>query len=247
MAQPSKSNNQRNIQVVGTLISLGLLGFVLLRQDWQELLRLTAGIPIAVFVLGIALIVIRVIAHAMRWLILLRAQQIDLGITATLRLQWACLYAGNFLPTSVGGDVVRLYGVLPASPSRVVAVASIAVDRALGVIGMLFVLPFSIPLVSSIFGGAIAGLFLSRQVLMDRVQSVIDRLKQALSLWASKPLSLLLALLASFVGIICFLLAMYALALALNIPVNFAQVAGATALTYYIALIPFSINAYGIR
>ena len=247
MTQPSRSKSQRSIQVIGTAISLGLLGIVLLRQDWRELLRLAAGIPITVFVLGIALIAMRVIAHAMRWLTLLRAQQIDLGITATLRLQWAGLYAGNFLPTSVGGDVVRLYGVLPASPNKVVAVASIAVDRMLGVIGMLFVLPFSIPLLSSIFTGTAAGLALGRPTLMDRVRSAIDRLKQALSLWASKPLSLIVALSASLIGILCFLLAIYLLALALEIPVNFVEVAGATALTYYIALIPFSINAYGIR
>ena len=247
MAQPTKSNNQRRIQIIGTAISLGLLGFVLLRQDWRELLRLAAGIPVYVFVLGTSLIAIRVIAHAMRWLALLRAQEINLGIIATLRLQWAGLYAGNFLPTSVGGDVVRLYGVLPSSPSKVVAVASIAVDRALGVIGMLFLLPFSIPLLNSIFAGTAAGLVQGRPGLMDRLRSAIERLKQALSLWASRPLSLLLALSASFVGIISFLLAIYALALALEIPVNLAEVAGATALTYYIALIPFSINAYGIR
>lgn len=112
---------------------------------------------------------------------------------------------------------------------------------------MLFVLPFSIPLLSSIFTGTAAGLALGRPVLMDRVRSAIDRLKQALSLWASKPLSLLVALSASLIGILCFLLAIYLLALALEIPVNFVEVAGATALTYYIALIPFSINAYGIR
>lgn len=247
MAQRSNPDNRRKLQLVGTAVSLGLLVILLTRQDWQELLRLAASIPIWVFVAGTTLLMVRVVAHGMRWLVLLRAQGIDLEISETLRLQWAGIYAGNFLPTSVGGDVVRLYGVLPASPSKVVAAASIVVDRLLGVIGMVFVLPFSLPLINSIFSGTAPGLVLASSDLMDRVGGAFARFKQALALWASKPRSLLLALSASWVGILCFLLMIWLLVRALEMPVNLVDVAGASALTYYIALIPFSINSYGIR
>ena len=180
----------------------------------------------------------------MRWLSLLRAQGVHLGVAATLRLQWAGFFAGNFLPTSVGGDVVRLYCVLPMSPSKVVALASIAVDRAMGVIGMLFFLPFSIPLLTSMFAGTLS---ISQLGLIERARAAFEHFMQALSLWSRQPRSLFAALMASFVGILCFLLAMYLLAIALGMPVSFADVAGASTLTYFIALIPFSINAYGLR
>ena len=242
-----KPNNQRSLQLIGTMVSLGLLVILVLQQDWRELLRLAALIPVWVFIAGLALLAIRVAAHGLRWLILLRAQHINLGISETLRLQWAGLYAGNFLPTSVGGDVVRLYGVLPASPSKVVAAASIVVDRSLGVIGMLFVLPLSLPLITSIFSGTAAALALDRSALIDRARDAFARFRQALALWASKPWSLVLALIATWVGILSFLLMIWLLARALEISVSFAQVAGAGALNYYFALLPFSINSYGIR
>ena len=228
-------------------MSLGLLVLLLLQQDRRELLRLAVSIPVWVLIAGLTLMAIRVIAHGMRWLALLRAQDIDLGISETLRLQWAGLYAGNFLPTSIGGDVVRLYGVLPASPSKVVAAASIVVDRSLGVIGMLFVLPLGLPLLTSFFYGPAAGLAQGRSSLMDRVRGSFARFRQALALWASKPRTLLLGLTATWVGILSFLLMIWLLAQALEMPVSFAQVAGAGALNYYIALLPFSINSYGIR
>ncbi|MFQ5943723.1 MAG: YbhN family protein [Anaerolineales bacterium] len=247
MAQPPKFKNRRGVQLVGTVVSLGLLVILLLRQDWRELLRLATTIPAWVFIAGLALLAVRVISHGMRWLALLRAQDIQLGISEVLRLQWAGLYAGNFLPTSVGGDVVRLYGVLRASPSKVVAAASIVVDRSLGVIGMLFILPFSLPLWNSIFSGLALGLSLGQSGLMDRTRGAISRFRQALALWASKPQSLLLALSASWVGILSFLLMVWLLVRALEIPVSFVEVAGVGALNYYIALIPFSINSYGIR
>ena len=247
MAKPPKSKSQLSVQLIGTAVSLVLLVLLVLQQDWRELLRLAASIPVWVFIAGLSLLAIRVAAHGVRWLILLRAQHIDLGISETMRLQWAGLYAGNFLPTSVGGDVVRLYGVLPASPSKVVAAASIVVDRSLGVIGMLFVLPLSLPLLTSIFAGPAAALALDGSGLPNRMRAAFARFKQALALWASKPWSLILALVATWVGILSFLLMIWLLARALEIPVSFAQVAGAGALNYYIALLPFSINSYGIR
>ena len=247
MTRRSTPDNRRKLQIIGTAVSLGLLVILLTQQDWRELLRLAASIPVWVFVAGATLLVVRVAVHGMRWRVLLRAQGIDLEISETLRLQWAGFYAGNFLPTSVGGDVVRLYGVLPASPSKVVAAASIVVDRSLGVIGMLFVLPFSLPLLNSMFSGMAAGLAMGGTDLMDRVRAALARFMRALALWATKPRSLLLALFASWVGILSFLLMIWLLATALGMPVNFVQVAGASALTYYIALIPFSINSYGIR
>jgi len=55
------------------------------------------------------------------------------------------------------------------------------------------------------------------------------------------------ALIASWVGILVFFFAIWLLAQGLGIDVSFMQVAGITAVTYFLALIPFTINAYGLR
>lgn len=56
-----------------------------------------------------------------------------------------------------------------------------------------------------------------------------------------------LALLASWVGVACYLGAVWLVAGGLGIPVSLGDVAGATALTYFLTLLPISINGYGLR
>lgn len=233
------------LKIAGTLISLGLLIWLLSRLDLQELLSIAAGVPIAVLVLSIVLLTIRVLAHTFRWRSLLNGQKIDVPYRELLELQYGSFFASNFLPTTIGGDVIRLVGILGRTDNRLGGAASIVVDRAMGVFAMLFVLPLSVPLL----GGFVAslGVAIGNIELPDSLRSAFRRVWDATSLWLKTPASLLVALLASGVGILAYLLFIWTLAGALGIEVSFAQVAGVTAVTYFIALMPFTISAYGLR
>lgn len=235
----------RRLRVAGTAISLGLLAWLLARQDWRTLLESLRSVPISSLILAMSLLAARHFAYTLRWSLLLRAQYIHLEYWSLLGMQYASLFASNFLPTTVGGDVARLAGVLSRAQDKVAGAASVAVDRALGAFGMLFVLPFSWPLISGYLGltpalGAAVGRF-------DSVRRSWVDLKRALRLWMDRPGALVRALVACWVGILCYLLSVWILAMGLDMPVGLAEVAGATGLTYFISLIPFSINAYGLR
>lgn len=226
-------------------MSLGLLVWLLSRLDLPELLKLASGVPIGVLLLSIVLLTARVFAHTFRWRSLLRGQLIDVPYRELLGLQYGSFFASNFLPTTVGGDVIRLVGILGKTSNRVGGAASIVVDRAMGVFAMLFVLPLSFP----ILGGFLAtmGIAIGNVELPESVRSAVRRVWDATALWLKSPASLVVALLASWVGILVFFLAIWLLAQGLGIDVSLTQVAGITAITYFLALIPFTINAYGLR
>jgi uncharacterized membrane protein YbhN (UPF0104 family) len=242
------SDRRRNwLRIAGTAISLVLLIWLLARQDWRELLQLSRSIPVLSLIASLALLYVRMFFHTLRWRSLLSAQDIRLGLAKALRLQLSSLFASNFLPTTVGGDVVRLAGVLPISPNRVAATASILVDRAMGVIGMLFVLPLSWPLVSSMLSGALAAVAVDLSAVSDWLRMALNRLGEAMRLWLRTPTSLGLALLAAWTGILCYIISVWLIVDGLAIQLSFLEVSGAIALTYFVALIPISINAYGLR
>ncbi len=237
----------RLVRIAGTALSILLLVWLLARQDWESLTAGLRSVPITNILLALALLALRHLTFTIRWSILLRAQDIRLPYWSLVRLQFASLFASNFLPTTVGGDVARMAGVLSKSENKLAAAASVAVDRALGAFSMLFVLPFSWPLVAGRLGLAAPLGVLAPGGRVGFLRRWAGRLWSAVRLWAGKPGSLLSALCASWFGVLCFLVAVWGLAQGLGMPVGLRDVAGATGLTYFISLIPFSINAYGLR
>ena len=48
---------------------------------------------------------------------------------------WVSLFFNNFLPSNIGGDVVRIADTAPAAGSKTLATTVILVDRVLGLVG----------------------------------------------------------------------------------------------------------------
>jgi uncharacterized protein (TIRG00374 family) len=89
--------------------------------------------------LAVALVVVDRTLMAYRWIVLLCP--IDPAtrppLTAVIRIFFVSSFAGTFLPASIGGDVVRAFGLsqLRVAPGQ--AVASVLMDRLLGVVSIL--------------------------------------------------------------------------------------------------------------
>jgi uncharacterized protein (TIRG00374 family) len=77
-----------------------------------------------------------------RWRRLLRAQDVDVP-TGTLReSMWVSLFFNNFLPSGIGGDVMRIADTAPAAGSKTLATTVILVDRVIGLAAMILVACF---------------------------------------------------------------------------------------------------------
>jgi len=238
------------IRLAGTILSILLLVWLLWQQDWQVIFDAVKELALWVVIVSFLLLLIRHGWNTARWFILVRAQKIPISFSRALQLVMSGLFVSNFLPSMVGGDVIRIAGILQDSDNRVAGAASVVVDRLVGVFGMLFVLPFSAPLISLVLseGFWVAGLAVSETDQWKiRIKQSFQKLMESLKIWIHQPGWLFLALSASWLGVITYLSGVLLLATEIGIPVSLMDVAGATALTYFITIIPLSINGYGIR
>src|SRR5207244_2352828 len=82
-----------------------------------------------------------------RWQMLLRVQGITLSWLRALGIVMIGLFFNMFLPGLVGGDAVRLYFVFKCAPrQKTPATLSVAMDRILGMLSILFLAGLSVAL-----------------------------------------------------------------------------------------------------
>jgi uncharacterized membrane protein YbhN (UPF0104 family) len=209
-------NLRRVLQVLGTVLAVALLAFILKEEGWDEIIAAMRTVSLADLLLVGVFFSISRLATAARWHILLRSAGIDIRFRETTALTLAGLFASNFLPTTIGGDVVRLAGALQMNFDRAVCLASLAADRLIGMFGMSMAAPLGLAYSwSTLFGAQAAAITLP--VFFHRTVDFIKRTLGAFSIWLKKPASLLLS------------------------------IAGLWSLTYFITLIPISINGYGVQ
>jgi uncharacterized protein (TIRG00374 family) len=101
------------------------------RAAWPSDLRWIA--------LAVSLVVLDRALNAYRWLALLCPIDPRPPAAAVLRVFFVSTFVGTFLPASVGGDVVRAYGLARLRVSTAVALASVLMDRLLGVVAIVLV------------------------------------------------------------------------------------------------------------
>ena len=76
---------------------------------------------------------------AWRWQLLLRVQTIRVGFGHLTNSFLVATFFNNFLPSNIGGDVVRVADTAPYAGSKTVATTIVLLDRVLGLIALLAV------------------------------------------------------------------------------------------------------------
>ncbi len=74
---------------------------------------------------------------AWRWRLLLRIQTIDVGLGTLTKSFLVATFFNNFLPSNIGGDVVRVADTAPFAGSKTLATTVVLIDRILGLIALL--------------------------------------------------------------------------------------------------------------
>lgn len=257
MTPPSPAGRGRAwVRVAGTALGLLLLVYLVRQQSWTEIAAALARIPGWVFALTIVLALLSRVAVVARWWVLLRGAGVRLRWRDAARLTFAGLFASNFLPTTIGGDVVRLAGSLRLPGPAAVYAASIAVDRLVGMAGMVSAAPLGLPAfllwlkagdAAATGSLSVSGVATGWGRLRQWLQRSLSGALEALKLWARQPQWLAGAFGCTWVYM---LLKFAALALffhSLGEPIPFTQVAGLWSLVYFITLVPVSIGGLGLQ
>lgn len=245
------------VRVAGTLIAIGLLVFLLVKQGWQEILAGIRLIPPWILITTIGLTFISRLAVTARWHVLLISAGLAISTRDSLRITFAGLFATNFLPTTIGGDVVRLAGAIRLKFDAAVSAASLVVDRLVGMAGMAMVLPLCLPAVQDLSSNR---LLEDHQVLLlsmtknrtwsawiDKIRASLKKINHAVQLWWNNPKSLLISLAWSWVHMLCVFAILWLLLVGLGESIPLWLIGGLYSLVYFFTLIPVSINGYGLQ
>jgi len=274
---PARHSRARAILVplLKAAVSIALLAVLFSKVDVGRLWSVarTASVPWLLGALG--LYAAMILVSAWRWGLLLQAQRIAhtfAGLTSSFLV---ATFFNNFLPSNIGGDVIRIADTAPAAGSKTVATTVVLIDRGLGLIGLVLVAalgasarlgPAAIgPVGPGILwaGFGVAAMIATPALLMPEG---FTRLFQPLRIihpeWVDERLGRLTAALARFKEtpatlVSCFtgavavqgiLVAFYlAIAHSLRIPITFAQLAVVVPISFVVQMAPVSMNGFGVR
>lgn len=255
-------NRSTLLRTGGTLVALVLLVYLLKKQGWQDIVTAIQQIGVDRLILAMALMIVSRLAVSARWHGLLRSAGIDIPVAKSFELNFAGLFANNFLPATIGGDVVRLAGGLQFKLDGAVVAASLVVDRLVGMAAMAMVLPFGLPrflqsrsLLGASWEGSAAlssGLvslpFGARwKAFWEKGMVILRRILNALALWLKQPRALLIALAWTWVHMICLFFFLSVIFAGMGDSLSFWVIAGLYSLVYFVTLLPISINGYGVQ
>jgi len=130
-------------------VSLALLAYLLSTTDLAALTRrVRSGDPL-LFAGALGLYTLTLALATWRWRLLLRAQGYQAPLAHLSASYLVATFFNNFLPSNVGGDVIRVRDSSRLTGSTTASLAVVAIDRILG-LGALYLLA----VIAYVFGGA---------------------------------------------------------------------------------------------
>jgi uncharacterized membrane protein YbhN (UPF0104 family) len=265
------------IRLTGTLVSTALFIWLISRQKWEVVLDKAVGIAIWAVVLTFVFYLLAYGFNTLRWCSLLWTQGIKISFWRAYALTWAGNFASNFLPSTIGGDGFRMLAVHPYTGRKTISIGSVALDRIINMAAMACLIPaplmiFGETLLSLRASCIPAGEAISRLTdlfpakgdchaaterrlamtflplgLQKLFEKYFPKVISAFRLWAAKPWAFLYAFLAAWPSNLIPMAATYLLARQLGMNVTYWQVIGVQTVSYFLSVLPISVNGYGLR
>ncbi|MGE0812044.1 MAG: lysylphosphatidylglycerol synthase transmembrane domain-containing protein [Vicinamibacterales bacterium] len=272
MASPVPSRALKVLAKLG--LSVGLMAFVLRDTSLGALWATFQRVRPAWVVAALATHGLMAAVSVWRWWILLRAQHVRIPARTLSESFWVALFFNNFLPSNIGGDVVRIADTARPAGSKTLATMVVFVDRVLGLFALLTVgalgalaargVGIDIPGTIWIEIGAVAALCLCILLffapgLLDLtlgpvratghpwILHKVETLQETLAKFRAQP-SALVGALAGALVVQVVIVGFYALtARSLSIPLPLVMAGVLVPVAMAIQMVPVSINGFGVR
>ncbi len=273
--QPDRKKIKNTILfIIKALVSLSLLGFLLSRTELSRVYATLVSARLLWLVLAFIMLYIGKVITAYRWQGLLKAQAVDIPLRTLIASVFVGQFFNSFLPTTVGGDVIRAYDTAAQSKESLKSAISVFADRLIGVFALtllaflalaagylrgeevsFYALPVVIVFVMSAFGMLLIyikwlAVLNDRFLRVVRLNSIADQLDKAyrsLHLFKDRPGVMLNALSSSILLQVNVILFYYFIGLSLDLGVSVLYFFMIVPVALVVLLIPFSINGIGIR
>lgn len=276
-AEPKRGWVKPALIAVKLLISFGLLAFLISHSeiDLQSLRETLSNTdPLYVF-LAILTPYVGFCVTSLRWKGLLDVQGVHIRQPILFRSCMVAVFFNQIMPSTIGGDMIRMYDSWRAGASKGVAISTIVVDRVLGlfalaifaVVGLMLVradfseakyVPLAIVTLAAGLGGFIALVFSPFKFMVELSRAIYTKLPgpfgkffgkvdRAVDPFRGRHSSLLRALALSLVLQLNVVLMHYLLGRAVGIPLGFFDYFYVVPVALFVMLIPVSINGIGVR
>jgi uncharacterized membrane protein YbhN (UPF0104 family) len=128
---------RKHVRIVGSVILLAVIAW---RLDWGHVAAACLRVQPGYLLAAVLLYVFLQVASSVRWRLLAQAQGFDGPLVRYVAYYYIGMFFNLALPTSVGGDVVRVWylagqqGSGPVTGRRVAALVSVLAERVNGVV-----------------------------------------------------------------------------------------------------------------
>lgn len=260
--------------ILRTLISLFFIGllFYMVRSNVPEIARVLRNINRGLATIAIIIFLFTMFVLAKRLQIIFEAEEIPISFLSAVNLTFIGYFFNNFLPTSVGGDLVKAMCASRVSGESVKSLTSVLMDRIFGLstfimipsVSLLFFLKeiqnptvpiliysflaFSIFFFFLLFNRDIARRFQFIETLLNYVKlgSKARKIYDGLHKFKDHKMLIVKALFLSVIGQSVNILVLYLMALALGARANILYFYLLVPVVHLISMLP-SLNGLGIR
>jgi glycosyltransferase 2 family protein len=265
----------RTVRIAGTiLLTAGAVAYLVWKIELSTALDILADTELAWFALSVAIMLFTVPFLALRWDHLLRAHGMHERLGWLTRAYLVAYSAGQVLPTSLGGDAVRVVETARRHPGRATTITgTVVLERGLGgaatvILGAIaFVLAIGRYDVSAyvwiegifVFGTLLAAfLFFARSArpLLRRAEPLLRRVKvdrllrgfyESVHHYRGRPRLLIGVGALSLVVQAVRVLAIWAAAKAVGIELGVLVYYVMGPLLFLVMLVPFTLNGLAVR
>ncbi|TML68627.1 MAG: flippase-like domain-containing protein [Actinobacteria bacterium] len=266
---------RRTTRIVGTLLLTGAaVAYLVWKIDLGTTVDVLRNADVAWFALAVWIMVGTVPALAFRWGRLLRAHGVSEPLSWLTRAYFVAYTAGQILPTSLGGDAVRVVETVRRNPGRTAVVTgTVVLERGLGGAAtvVLGAIGFGLSVGRYDVGGylwlegvfvfgtmLLAFVFFARSArpLLRLAQPVLERLRlarplrafyEAIHAYRARPRLLYGVLALTFVVQTVRVLSIWATARAVGIELGVRIYYVMGPLLFLVLLVPFTLNGFAVR
>ncbi len=192
------------------------------------------------------------ILFGFRWFYLLKTIGSSEKFLKILRLVFYSLFLSNFLPTTIGGDLIKIAGMADSKQSinRTLNISTVIADRGFSFFSKVLLVPLTLWYFRDILSIARSDGLLSSSFFISKFSGKIKKLLNkyflALKPWFEiKHLTIILSI--SWISLIINGLGFWVLVHSLNPSISYLQVFGVMILTYFVGILPISFNGIGVQ
>jgi uncharacterized protein (TIRG00374 family) len=174
-------------------ISVTLLGllFWFMRSDIMDIWVTITRCNFTFILIGLALLVVNVFILAFRLKLIFQGESMNLSMSKALQFTYIGYFFNNFMPTAVGGDIVKAHYAGKDSGKKLQSYASVLMDRFIGLYSFLIVAAVALavdkgrfqmaairPIVLGLLAtGVIGFVVITNTVIAKAIEKILKRFK----------------------------------------------------------------------